>query len=205
MWSPMTISVPGRVRRVDAAGRVGQDDDPRTERAHEQHRLHDESGGVALVEVEPALEQDDRDALDGPEQQPPRVARSGRRRPAREIRERDRDGTLERVGEAAQPRAQDDPDARNEVGSGADGGDERGEARRLLDRGWNRASALAVGHVPAELAWGGRSVPTAERRTRLRPSDESTDTGMPVTSRRTGPAGGGQRSARSDRRESRTP
>ena len=55
---------PGAVGRVDAAGSVGQDDDPRPERAHEQHRLDDEARRVALVEVEPALEQDDRHALE---------------------------------------------------------------------------------------------------------------------------------------------
>ena len=37
------------------------------------------------------------------------------------------------------------PDARHEVRAGADGGDERGEAGRLLGRG-DRAGAVDVGH-----------------------------------------------------------
>ena len=54
------------VRRVDAAGRVGQDDDLRPEPPEQQDRLDDEPGVVALVQVEAALEHHDRDASQRP-------------------------------------------------------------------------------------------------------------------------------------------
>ena len=134
---------PGAVGRVHAAGRVGQDHDRRAEPAEQQHRLDDQAGVVALVEVEPALEHDDRDATEPTEEQAADVAGRRRGRPAGQVRERDRDGVLEVVGQAAEPRAEHDADPRDEIGPGTDGGLERGQAGGLLGRRDGRARSTA--------------------------------------------------------------
>ena len=136
----------GAVGRVRAAGGVGQDHELRAELPEQQHRLDHEAGVVALVQVEAALEHGDGDAGEAPQQQPARVP--GRRgdRPAGQLLEGDRDRVLEVVGEAAETGAQHHADPRHEVRPGADGGDERGEAGRLLGRG-DRAGAVDVGHA----------------------------------------------------------
>ena len=56
----MTISVPGSEGRIEPTGGVGQDHDPRAQPLEQEHRLDDEPGIVALVQVEPTLEHDDR-------------------------------------------------------------------------------------------------------------------------------------------------
>ena len=122
----------GPERRIEPAGRIREHDHARAEAAEQQHRLDDEPRRVALVEVEAALEHDDGLAAERPEQQPADVARGRRGRPARQLVERDGDGVLEIVGEAAQPRAQDDPDLGHERRSRANGCLERVEARGLV-------------------------------------------------------------------------
>ena len=106
----MTMSVPGPKPGSRPPAAFVRTIDPRAEAAHEQDRLDDEPGVVALVHVEPALEHDDRHAVELAEEQPADVTRRGRGRPARQVRERDGDGVLEVVGEAAEPRAEHDPD-----------------------------------------------------------------------------------------------
>ena len=91
------------VRRVHAAGRVGQEHDPRPEPAEEEHGLDDEPGVVALVQVKPALEHHDLDAGESPDQQPALVPRRGGGRPAGQLVERDHDRVLELVRQAAEP------------------------------------------------------------------------------------------------------
>ena len=125
---------PGAVGGIDSAGGVRQDDDPRSEPAEQEHRLDDEPGMVALVEVEPPLEHDGRGSGETPEQEPADVAGRGRGRPARELGEGDRDRILQLVGESAEAGSEDDPGDRNEIGSGADCGLERVETGRLVRR-----------------------------------------------------------------------
>ena len=108
--------------RVEAAGRVGQHDDPRAELLEQQDGLDDQARVVALVEVEAALEHHDRPPAEPPEQQPAGVSRRGRRRPAGQLRERDRDRVVELVGQPAEPGAEDDPDLRDERRPRADRG-----------------------------------------------------------------------------------
>ena len=74
----------------------------RAEAAHEQHRLDDQPLGVALVQVQAALEADDRHALELAEQQPAGVARRRRGRPTGQLGEWHGCTSVERVGQAAQ-------------------------------------------------------------------------------------------------------
>ena len=172
--------------RVEAAGRVGQDDEPRAELLEQQDGLDDQARVVALVQVEAALEHDDRAPAEAAEQQPAGMPRGGRRRPAGQLRERDRDRILEVVGQPAEPGAEHDPDLRDERRPGADRGHEGGEPGRLLDRrdrprrvdGGGRWSSRASGTHR-----GRRSGPELHR------PDGSIDTGMPITSRRAGQVG----------------
>ncbi len=57
--------------RVQASGRIRQDDQPRTELLEQQDRLDDQTGVVALVQMEAALEHDDRAPAEATEQQRP--------------------------------------------------------------------------------------------------------------------------------------
>ena len=77
MWSRDDHQRARAEGRVEAAGRVGQDDDPRAEPPEQQDRLDDEARVVALVQVEAALEHDDRPAAE------PARAAAARRGPAR--------------------------------------------------------------------------------------------------------------------------
>ena len=196
----------GPEARVEAAGGIGQDDDPRAERLEQQDRLDDESRVVALVQVEAALEHDDRSPAELAQEQPADVARGRRRRPAGQVRERDRDRVDEVVGEVAETRPEHDADLGHERGPRADGGRQRGDAGRLLDgSGWGatgrgRTSGGSWGLLRASYATAGAG---------LRRPDERIDTGMPITTRRAVLGGGRceaepswQRSARSDRRRS---
>ena len=138
----------------------------------------------------------------------------GRRRPAGQVGERDGDGVLEIVGEAAEPGPEDDPDLGHEVGPLADRGLERGEAGGLLGRRDGRVGSrrdrrrLAVADQscgPPGSASRGR---TAEARGFVGPTEVSTPgcRSRPVgrgprgSSRGETAARAGQRSARSDRR-----
>ena len=119
---------------VHAAGRICQDDDPGAQASEEEHRLDNEPGIVALVEVEPALEHDDRRSREIAEEQATDVPRRRRGRPARQVRERDRDRVLEVVGKSTEARAEDDPDRRHEIGLRPDRSLEGVESRGLLSR-----------------------------------------------------------------------
>ena len=168
-------------RRVEPAGRVGQDHDPRAELPEQQDGLDDEPRVVALVQVEAALEHDHRPPGQPAEEQPSGVPGRGRRGPAGQLRERDRDGILEVVRQPAEPGAEHDPDLGHEVGAGTHRGHQGGQPRRLFD-GRDRARRVDRGRA------GHRGLHYASRvdgRGRwLRRPDGSIDTGMPITSRR---------------------
>jgi len=119
--------------RVEAAGGVGQQDRTRAQAFEEEYRLDDEAGVVALVEVEPPLEHDDGPLLQRTQQQPAGMAGGGRGRPARHVREGNRLDVPELVGQAAQARAEHDPELRHEVRPLADRALESVEERRLID------------------------------------------------------------------------
>ena len=127
------------------------------------------------------------------EQQPPDMARRGRRRPARQVVERDGDGVVEVVGQAAQPRAEHDPDLRDQSRVSTDRVDERGEPRGLIDRRDRRAGS--TGPARSGIADPPKRASSRQRRGRRpRPEgfvapDGSIDTGMPIASRRAVPAG----------------
>ena len=170
-------------RRVDAARRIRQDDDPGAEPPEQQHRLDDESRIVALVHVEAALEHDDGLAGQPSEQQPPDMARRGRGRPAGQLGERDGDGILDVVGEPAEAGAQDDPDLGDDVGPGANGRLEGGETSGLLGRR-DRAGGVDRRSLTGVRASRMRVQGEDGRGPRLCPPDGCTDTGMPVAIRR---------------------
>ena len=96
-------------------------------------------------------------------------------------------GVLDVVGEPAEAGAEDDPELRDEVGAGADGGHERVEPGGLVGRGdraggVDRGGCRRVGHERAGLKE--RVQGEDGRGPRLRSPDGRTDTGMPVAIRR---------------------
>ena len=115
MWSRMTISVPGPKLGSRPPAAFVRTTIRAPSRLEQQHRLDDQPGVVALVQVEAALEHDHGAAAETPEEQPPGVARRRRGRPAGQLGERDRDRVLELVGEAAEAGAEDDPDLGHEI------------------------------------------------------------------------------------------
>ena len=143
-WSEMTISVPGPYAGLIPPAALVRIASRGAELAEQQHRLDDEARGVALVEVEASLDGDDRHAADRPEDQAADVARRRRDGPAGQVLEGDRGRVLDLVGEAAQARAHDHADGRDEVAPLADGRRERGEAGGLVGRG-DRAGAVESG------------------------------------------------------------
>jgi hypothetical protein len=100
----------------------------------QENWLDDQARVVAFVEVESALEHDDRRSREIAEEQATDVPRRRRGRPARKVRERDRDRVLEVVGKSTEPRAEDDPDRRHEVGLRPDRPLKSVESRGLLSR-----------------------------------------------------------------------
>ena len=187
-WSAMTISVPGPKRRVDAAGRVRQDDEPGPEPARTAGRAGRRGRGRCPRRCGTGPGAWHGRAVEPAEQQPPDVPGRGRGRPARQVGERDRDGVLEVVGQPAEPRAEHDPDRRHDVRPGADGGLERVEPGGLLG-GRDRAAGSMAGRRSASVASrraGLRNRVQGEdgRGPRLRRPDGRTDTGMPVAVRR---------------------
>ena len=206
-------------RRIEPAGRVGQDDDPRAEGMEQQDRLDDEARVVALVQVEAALEHDHGPPAEAAQQQPADVARRGRRRPARQVAERDGDRILEVVGQAAQTGAQDDADLGHEVGprrgrrrrARADGpaGRTGGSAAtgRAVDRRRGEAAGRTCGppgHVQG-VDGRGPQASCARREYRHRDADRvpsGAPRGRAVVRQ---PRNRGQRSARSDRRRNEGP
>src|SRR5262249_3515133 len=158
--------------------------------------------------VEAALEHDDRPTGEEAEEQPTVMAGRGRGGPTRQVLEGDRDRRVEPVGQAAGSGSQDDARRGGEGGAvGARGPQGVGGARVgaggvegcWLVAGWDRVAAV---HVTRTVAGGSRGVaaPWQGMEVRrgppgLRPGvdgrgpqllrpDGSTDTGMPVTSRR---------------------
>ena len=87
----MTISVPGPNDGSSPPAALVSTTTVAPSALEEQHRLDDQPRVVALVEVEPALEHDDRRPGQRAEQQAAGVPGRGRGRPARQVRERDRD------------------------------------------------------------------------------------------------------------------
>ena len=73
------------------------------------------------------------------------MARGRRGRPARQLPERDRDRILDVVGEAAEPGAEDDADARDEAGPAPDRRLERVEASGLVCRRDRRSRGASDG------------------------------------------------------------
>ena len=174
---------PGTEARVEAARGIGQDDRPRPEPMEQQHGLDDEPGVVALVHVEPTLEQHHRTAAEPPQQKPPDVAGRGGRWPAGKLVEADRHGVDEIVGQAAEPGSQDDPDFGHDRRSGH-GPPPRARPGARAGRSVGSVCVGSTGFDGADmrppLRIGGFTVEAA----RLRRPDGSIDTGMPITSRR---------------------
>ena len=136
----------GAVSRVHAPRGVREQDGRRAETAHEQHRLHDESRVVPLVEVQPPLQRHDGHAVEMAQEQASGVSGGRRGRPAGEVGERDRGVDADVVGKAAEARPQHQPDAGHERRSGADRGLESVEATRQL-RGRDRARRVNHGRT----------------------------------------------------------
>ena len=96
---------------------------------------------MAFVEVQATLEADDRHARrSSPSEQPAGMARRRGRRPAGQLGERDGHRRFEPLGQAAEPGAQDDAEARDQVGARTDGRLERVQAGRQV------AGVEGVGH-----------------------------------------------------------
>ena len=172
MWSDITISVPGPEGRVQPAGGVGQDDDPGAQGVEEQDGLDDEARVVALVQVEPTLEHDDGPAAEATQRAAgptwPGAVAAGQ--PGRSV-ERDGDGVLEVVGQAAEAGAEDDPDLRDQVASARG---PRPRARRsgpaARSAGWVGSGRWAtVGSAAADM----RASRIASRGRRPRPAASS--------------------------------
>ena len=195
---------PGTERRVEAARGIGQDHDARPEALEQQHRLDDEPGRVALVEVEAALEHDHRPCRRGSRAAAARRGREPSRRASPgKLGEGDGDRVLELVGEPAESRSEHDPELGHEVRPGAHGRGEGSRAGRAgrrvgsVSRGPRRqASAgsgwrLGVGAGPSGHRAAGRQSfvqgSTAGGPRDFCGPDGSTDTGMPVASRRADP------------------
>ena len=102
-------------------------------------------------------------AVELAEEQPADVSRRGGGRPAGQVREGDGDRVGQVVGQAAEPRAEHDPDSRDEVAPGPDGRLERVEPGGLRSGGRDRSPGVE-GH--------GRSVPdgVAARAVSLHPA-----------------------------------
>ena len=125
---------------VDAPSRVGEQDPWRAESSHEQDGLDHETRGMAFIQMQTTLEADDRHAPDLAQEQPAGMPRRRGRRPAREICERDDHRRLEPLGQAAEPGAQDDAEAWDQVGARTDRRLERVQAGRQV------AGVEGVGH-----------------------------------------------------------
>ncbi len=161
--------------------------------------------GMALVEMQATLEADDRHAPDLAQQQPAGMARRRGRRPAREVGERDDHRRFEPPGQAAEPGAQDDAEARDQVGARTDGRLERVQAGRQV------AGVEGVGHGRQDTprrsradgrgsreVTGDRGGFSGRRRYRHRDADRTPPTD-PIARDPGGPPDHGQGSARSDR------
>src|SRR5206468_7043753 len=73
-----------------------------------------------LVDVRAAAHHGDPGAAEAPDDERARMTERGRDGPARDLAVRDLDCFLDRVGEAAEPRAEDDADARLDSGTSGD-------------------------------------------------------------------------------------
>ena len=121
-------------RRIYAACRIRQDHDAGAKPLEEQDRLDHESRVISLVDVEAALEHDDRTSDEPTEQQPADMTGRRRRGPTREVREGDGDRVVKIVGQSAKPGPEDDPDLGHESRPGSDGSLEGGQTGRLIGR-----------------------------------------------------------------------
>jgi hypothetical protein len=106
--------------RVDAAGRVGDDERLHAQAAHhahgERHLLH----GVAFVEVEAPLHGADGDASQLADHQAACVPGDGARWEMRNLGVGNHVGAGDLLGQAAQPTAEDQPDRGRVAGAAAD-------------------------------------------------------------------------------------
>ncbi len=105
----------GRVRRVDRACGVREDERADAETAEDADAEDDALGADPLVQVRSAAHKRDRCLAQRPEHEHPCVAERGRDRPAGDLRVGDLDRIDDLVREPAQPAAEHDADARRDV------------------------------------------------------------------------------------------
>ena len=121
---------------------------------------------MALVQVQPTLEADDRRRVQVTQQQSAGMTGRRGRRPTRQLAEWDRGDPGQRVGQAAQAGSQDQPDPWDQRRPGSHSRFERVEGVGPGSRG------QGVVHRGQDTRWD------------LRPADEGIDTGMPITPHR---------------------
>ncbi len=114
-------------RRVQPAGGVGEHEPLRSEGVDEADGEAERTRRVPLVEMRPPLHEDDRPPAHPPEDKPPGVPLDRRARVAGDCLGGDDDGLRDRVGERAQPGAEDEGNLGHGVGAGTDDGDGSGE------------------------------------------------------------------------------
>ena len=145
-WSAMTISVPGPYAGFTPPAALVRITSRAPSSRNSSTGWTTRPGALPSYSVEPTLQDRHRHPGEGPEQEPAGVTRSRRGGPAGELTEWEGDRVLELVGEAAEPRSQDDAGARDQVGPGANGGDERRQPGRLVG-GRDRSGAIDVWHA----------------------------------------------------------
>ncbi len=101
---------------AERARGIGQDQDLAAERLEGARQNVERGRRHPLVEVHPALQAGDRDAVEPAQHQPAGMTFDAWPRKARQIGVVERGGALDRVGDRAQARAQDETDPRREVG-----------------------------------------------------------------------------------------
>ena len=210
----------GPERRVEPAGRVGQHDDARA-----RARWNSRTGWTTRPGWLPSYRWNRPWSMTTGS--PPSVPSSsrpawpgrGRRRPAGQVRERDRDGVLEVVGQPAEPRPEDDPDLGHERrcargppprarrrGRLLGGRDRSGRVEALADVGGSGRSDMRASRIASRGADGrGPEASSARRKYRHRDADHVPSGADPRAGRGETATRGGQRSARSDRRRTEDP
>ena len=108
---------------VDSADSVREDERADAEQAEHADAEDDLGGRDALVEVGAATHDGDRNAAEGAEDEPARVADGCRMRPAGDVLVRDLDHVLDCVREGAETAAEHDADRRRRLRPGTDRGD----------------------------------------------------------------------------------
>ena len=94
-----------------ATGRVGEEHTTDTELGEHPHPEANRAEWVPLVQVNTTREAGDRDTSEAPEMQRPAVPGDGRQREPGDLRVGQRKRRLEVIGEAGEPRAEDDANA----------------------------------------------------------------------------------------------